>query len=75
VKKSCFYLTAKTVDSEMIKALRLNDVAGFAKAAHACKTYQPLSESVLDLVRKGITSVNEAIRIVGQLDVISKPSG
>jgi len=61
------------LNSDMIKALRLNDVSAFAKAAHACKTYQPLSQSVLALVKKGITSVNEAIRVVGQLDEKTKP--
>ena len=57
------------LNADMIKALRLNDVAAFAKAAYACKTYQPLAKSVLALVKEGVTSVNEAIRIVGQLDV------
>lgn len=61
------------LNPDMIKALRLNDVSGFAKAAHACETYQPLSQSVLALVKQGITSVNEAIRVVGQLDTKIKP--
>lgn len=56
------------LNSEMIMALRLNDIARFAKAALDCKTYQPLANSVLDLVRKGITSVDEALRVVGQLE-------
>lgn len=56
------------LDSDMITALRLNDSSRFAKAALACPTYQPLAESVLALVKKGITSINEAIRVVGQLD-------
>ena len=56
------------LNSDMIMALRLNDVSRFAKAAVACETYQPLSQSVLTLVKKGITSINEAIRVVGQLD-------
>ena len=56
------------LNSEMITALRLNDVARFAKAAADSETYKPLSQSVLNLVKKGITSINEAIRVVGQLD-------
>lgn len=56
------------LDTEMITALRLNDVARFAKAALACQSYQPLAQSVLALVRQGITSINEAIRVVGQPD-------
>lgn len=63
------------LNRDMIKALRLNDVARFAKAALACETYQPLSQSVLALVRKGITSVNEAIRVVGQPDEELIPRG
>lgn len=56
------------LNSDMVAALRLNDVARFAKAALACKSYQPLSQSVLALVQRGITSVNEALRVVGQLE-------
>lgn len=56
------------LDSHMLEALRVNNAAMFVKAALACKTYHPLSDGVLDLVRNGETSVNEAIRVVGQLD-------
>ena len=56
------------LNTDMVTALRLNDSARFAKAALACESYQPLSQSVLALVKKGITSINEAIRVVGQLD-------
>jgi MSHA biogenesis protein MshE len=56
------------LNSDMMNALRKNDSAAFVKAALACKTYHPLSESVIDLVKRGITSVAEAIRVVGQLD-------
>lgn len=53
------------LNEEMIAALRVNDVARFAKAAFDCKTYKPLVQSALALVKKGITSIDEAIRIVG----------
>lgn len=56
------------LNKDMLIALRHNDSNSFVKAALACETYHPLSESVLDLVKKGITSVSEAIRVVGQLD-------
>lgn len=56
------------LDSDMITALRLNDSSRFATAALACETYQPLSQSAFGLVRQGITSINEAIRVVGQMD-------
>lgn len=56
------------LNKEMLSALRDNDTNGFVKAALACETYHPLSQSVLELVKKGQTSVSEAIRVVGQLD-------
>lgn len=56
------------LNQAMLSALRSNDSNRFVNAALACETYQPLSQSVLDLVKKGITSVDEAIRMVGQLD-------
>lgn len=55
-------------DDDMINALRNNDTVRFAKAAQASKIYTPLAQSLLNLVVKGITSVNEAIRIIGQAD-------
>lgn len=56
------------LNKDMLMALRHNDSNSFVKAALACETYRPLSESVLELVKRGITSVSEAIRVVGQLD-------
>lgn len=56
------------MNQDMLKALRDMDSNSFVKAAQDCKTYRPLSQSILDLVKKGITSVSEAIRVVGQLD-------
>lgn len=56
------------LNGEMLDALRLNSASRFTKAALACKTYRPLADGVLDLVLKGETSVEEAIRVVGQLD-------
>lgn len=56
------------INPEMLDALRLNNASRFAKAALACKTYRPLAEGVVDLLVNGETSVDEAIRVVGQLD-------
>ncbi|KTD50728.1 GspE/PulE family protein [Legionella quateirensis] len=56
------------LNTDMLNALRQNDSAAFVKAALACNTYHPLSESILELVKNGTTSVAEAIRVVGQLD-------
>ena len=52
-------------NNDMINALRLKDTVRFAKAAEDCPSYKPLAQSVLELVKKGITSINEAIRVVG----------
>lgn len=49
----------------MIDALRLNNTVEFAKAAREAKYFKPLAESVLDLVEQGVTSINEAIRVIG----------
>ncbi len=56
------------LDNEMMTALRLNDVTRFVKAVTNCESYKLLAQSVLDLVRNGVTSVNEAIRVVGPMD-------
>lgn len=56
------------LNTEMLTALRINDSNGFVKAVLACDTYHPLSQSVMELVKKGLTSISEAIRVVGQLD-------
>jgi len=56
------------LNSEMLVALRLNDVTRFVNAVVRCESYTPLSKSVLGLVTTGITSISEAIRVVGQLD-------
>jgi MSHA biogenesis protein MshE len=56
------------LNTDMLSALRDNDSNGFVKAALACETYHPLSQSVMELVIKGLTSVEEAIRVTGQLD-------
>ena len=55
-------------NGEMLSALRENSSNKFVTAALNCESYKPLSTSVLELVKKGLTSVEEAIRVVGQLD-------
>ena len=53
---------------DMLDALRLNNTSAFARAALECKTYRPLSDGIIDMVKQGETSVSEAIRVIGQLD-------
>jgi MSHA biogenesis protein MshE len=56
------------LNKEMLNSLRENDSNRFVNAAIACGTYNPLAHAVLELVIKGETSVEEGIRVVGQLD-------
>lgn len=55
-------------NTPMLDALREGDALGFTKAVIECKTYRPLSDEVVDLVKVGKTSISEAIRVVGQLE-------
>lgn len=50
---------------ETLDALRRNDSAGFTLAAKNTSGFKPFSESALDFVREGITTVDEVIRITG----------
>lgn len=56
------------LNGKMLDALRLNDTQLFTKAAMAEKSFQPLANSVINLVKNGETSIEEAMRIAGQLD-------
>lgn len=56
------------LNKAMLDALRKNDTQAFVLSVLACKTYRPLSESVLNLLKKGQTSVHEAMRVLGRLD-------
>jgi MSHA biogenesis protein MshE len=56
------------MNSDMLDALRRNDASDFAKASMRNKDYHPLPEQVMQLVIDGQTSINEAIRVTGQLD-------
>lgn len=56
------------LNPEMLDALRLNNASKFAQAVLACTSYRPLSDEVIALIKKGETSIAEAIRVVGQMD-------
>jgi len=56
------------LNHDMVAALRMNDVEAFATAAKASEGYTPLLQSALVLVKSGVTSINEAMRVVGQVD-------
>ena len=50
---------------ETLDALRRNDSAAFTNAAKNTAGFKPFTESALDFVREGITTLDEVIRITG----------
>ena len=50
---------------ETLDALRRNDSAGFTLAAKNTVGFKPFTESAIDFVRQGITTLDEVIRITG----------
>jgi MSHA biogenesis protein MshE len=52
---------------ELIDALRLDDTSTFTKLASQVPLYRPLTLSGLDLAAKGITTVQEIIRMAGEI--------
>jgi len=56
------------MDSPMLDALRRNDSAAFTRAAQANPHYRPLSLAALDYATRGITTLEEVLRVAGQID-------
>jgi MSHA biogenesis protein MshE len=50
---------------ETLDALRCNDSAGFTLAAKNTAGFKPFTESAVEFVRQGITTLDEVIRITG----------
>jgi len=50
---------------ETLDALRRNDSAGFTQAAKNTAGFKPFTESAVEFVRQGITTLDEVIRITG----------
>ncbi|MFO6423234.1 GspE/PulE family protein [Motilimonas sp. KMU-193] len=57
------------LDEPMMEALRRDDPEGFAQAAKQSKHYRPLAFSALDYAMQGITSLDEVLRLVEQVDL------
>jgi MSHA biogenesis protein MshE len=57
-----------TPDEHITKALHDNDSEAFQKAALANKFYKPLARVAMELASEGSTTIEEAIRVVGQLE-------
>ncbi len=56
------------VSGEMASALRDNNAATYAQAAYSAPGYQPLSYRALEYAARGITSIEEVVRVAGELD-------
>lgn len=61
------------IDAAMADALRRNDLSGFALAAHASAGYYSLGQAALDYAREGITSVEEVLRVAGEVEETRVP--
>jgi len=57
-------------DTDMRNALRRNDTAEFAAAAHRAGHYRPLVMSALELAARGTTTLAEAERVAGEVDQV-----
>lgn len=51
-------------DSNMMKALQINDAQAFSTAVEHNPDYVPLAQSALDYAMKGLTSIDEVLKLV-----------
>lgn len=63
------------IDFDLADALRRSDSAGFAATAQALPSYVCLADSALQLAMEGVTSMEEVLRISGQLEEGSPEQG
>jgi MSHA biogenesis protein MshE len=56
------------IDTRLADALRRGDSAAFADLAGRQKGFQPLALAAFDYARQGITSMEEVLRIAGQVE-------
>lgn len=56
------------IDETLADALRRNDASEFARAAQQQQGYQTLGACALEYARQGITSLEEVMRITGQIE-------
>ncbi len=52
----------------MLSALRKSDAEGFVQAARTSRHHRPLVASALDFALTGVTTIEEVLRIAGELD-------
>jgi MSHA biogenesis protein MshE len=56
------------INFELADALRRNDSSGFAKAAQKLPQFVSLADSALSLALDGVTSMDEVLRVAGEVD-------
>ncbi|MBN1958778.1 MAG: Flp pilus assembly complex ATPase component TadA [Desulfuromonadales bacterium] len=56
------------INFDLADALRRNDSAGFAKIAQKSPTFVSLADSALVLALEGVTSMEEVLRVAGEVD-------
>jgi len=59
-------------DLAMLEAIRTKNYGLFVELAHASDTFTPLSTSAIGLAKKGITSLEEVLRVCESIDDISE---
>ncbi len=59
------------IDEAMAEALRRNDTHAYIEAAAKTKGFRPLAICALEYASKGITTLDEVLRIAGEQDEIS----
>jgi MSHA biogenesis protein MshE len=56
------------IDDELTDDLRHEDSAAFAKHAKASPSFRPFSRHAMEYATKGITSLEEVIRVTGMVE-------
>jgi len=55
------------LDAAMTDAMRRSDLAGFTAAANASDAFRPFAQVALEYARQGVTTVEEVVRISGEV--------
>ncbi len=62
------------IDEALADALRREDAAGFARAARAQERFRPFAMHALDYARAGVTTIEEVLRVAGDVDATALPA-
>jgi len=54
-------------DEPMLDALRTGDINAFIRAVRANDNYVPMMDSAIELAVKGLTSLDEIMRLAGEV--------